>query len=445
MNILNHHPLDRRTLLKGVGATIALPFLESMLPLRAHAASGAAAGASGIPARMAVFYFGTGMNMRVFEPTDAGKNFTLTPTLEPFAPWRDQLTVFSGTYLEYGGGHGGDYPFLTGIDRKAGKMGISADQIAANQIGHQTRFASLQLSERGGTGFGGNLNTLSWTDQGIPLPSMNEPAEVFDLLFKPVNAEQARTNQLHARQRGSVLDAVLSKARSLESKISATDKEKLDEYFSSIRGVEQQLQRDLAWADTPKPTPDTTGMGDFHESFKWTDDPEKYYTLMYDLVALALQTDSTRVITHVVRKESQGGEIVTTGIPDLAGNFHTLSHHGNDPVKLRDLARVDRVYMEHFSHLLKRLSEMKEPDGSSLFDHTMIAFSSGMGIGHSRDRLPSVLLGGKNLGLEHQGHLVLAPNTPLARIWHTMLDRMHVQVPDNFQDSTGPIRELISA
>ncbi len=440
MNLNLRQPLHRRTVLRGAGAAISLPFFEAMLPRAASAGAG-----SPIPSRSAIFYFGTGMNMRVFTPKDEGKNFTLTPTLEPFAPYRDEMTVFSGTYLENGGGHSGDYPFLTGTARKATKMTISADQVAAAQIGHHTRYPSLQFSETKGTGYPGNLNTLSWSEQGIPLPAENDPKAIFERLFAPVTPEEARLNRHRFRQRASILDGVVDKTRELETKISSADKEKLDQFLTSVRGVESQLQREIDWADTPKPQPDTSRMGDFETPFNPVEDARRYFHLMYDLTALAFQTDSTRLITFMVRMESAGGALVTTRMRDLAGNFHSLTHHGEDPVKLRDLAKVDRVYMEHFAHVLKRLSEMKEADGSPLLDHSMLAFSSGMGIGHSRDLLPTALFGGKALGVEHQGHFRLPPDTPLSALWHTMLDRMKVDVPANFQDSPGPIKQLIRA
>ena len=423
-----------------MGASLSLPFFEAMLPRTA-----AAAASSGIPPRSAIFYFGTGMNMREFTPKDEGRNFSLTPTLEPFSPYRANMTVFSGTYLAHGGGHGGDYPFLTGTSRAATKMTVSADQIAAAQIGHHTRFASLQFSETKGTGYPGNVSTLSWSDQGIPLPAENDPIAIFYRLFAAVTPEEAQLNKHRFRQRASILDGVLGKTKQLETKISATDKEKLDEFLTSIRGVESQLQRDIEWADTPKPKPAGVALKDYQKSFNPVEDARRYFHLMYDLTAMAFQTDSTRLITFMVRVESAGGHLVTTKMQNLAGNFHSLSHHGEDPVKLRDLAKVDLVYMEHFAHVLKRLSEMKEPDGTPILDHTMVAFSSGMGIGHSRDLLPTALFGGKALGVDHQGHLKLPPNTPLSSLWHTMLDRMQVKVPTHFQDSPGLIKQLIRA
>ena len=190
MNIIRDLTLSRRTTLRGMGATMALPFLEIMLPDRAVAAAAAGkkgVSATGIPKRLGVFYFGTGMNMREFEPVDDGKNYTLSPTLKTLESHRKDFTVFSGTFLEHGGGHGGDYTFTTGIKAKDGgaiKNAISMDQVAAATLGRDTRYPSLQMCIQRGTGFGGNLRTLSWNNNGVPLASENDPHVIFKRLFK---------------------------------------------------------------------------------------------------------------------------------------------------------------------------------------------------------------------------------------------------------------------
>lgn len=448
MNILHHHVLDRRTTLKGLGVALSLPLLEAMLPGGVLRAAGAGSGGGSIPARSAFFYFGTGMNVRELFPKDTGKNFTMTPTIEPLAPWRDQFTFFSNTFLQHGGGHQGDYPFLTGADAgwsNPSSNTISADQVVANAIGDQTRFASLQFSRGRGTGFGSYLQTLSWTEAGVPLPAENDPSRIFARLFAPDDADsRARRANTH-RQRGSILDMIADEAKSLETKIGKSDQEKLDEYFTSIRGVETQLERDIDWADKPKPEPKIEGMGDFSKSVTYGNlgayTYEQYAKLMYDLIALAFQTDSTRTITYVVRQEGESPNFPEWGV---SKGFHALTHHGEDPQNLRELAQVDRIYMSHFAYLLQRLSDLQNPDGSSLLDHTVLGFSSGMGIGHSKDRLPTAMFGGRALGVDHQGHLVLPPNTPLSAVWHTMVDRVGVQTTQ-FQDSPGVIKELIAA
>ena len=445
MHIAKDLQLDRRTALRGLGATISLPFLEAMLPRAAFASSSAAAEA--IPGRLGVFYFGTGMNMRQFEPNEEGRDYALSPTLKVVERHRDNFTVLSGTYLEHGGGHHGDYTFTTGVKARDGgqiKNSLSMDQLAAEYIGKETRFPSLQMCLQRGTGFGGNLRTLSWNRTGVPLASENDPHVIFNRLFRVDSPEERDARQVGFRRRGSILDVVLEDAKTLEKSVGAADKAKLDEYFTSLREVELQLQRNEDWALKPKPEVDTTGMQSYDESYTVSMPAgqfsyEKYAKMMYDLIALAFETDSTRVISYVVRQESSGGTFPEFGV---SKGFHELTHHGNDPKNLAELAQVDRIYMDHWAYFIDRLKSFKQPDGSTLLDHSLLGFSSGMGIGHSKDQLPTCVFGGARKGLAHQGHLRLPENTPLSRVWHTMLERLDVPVGENFQDSTGPIAEL---
>ena len=439
MNLLKRVRLSRRAVLRGLGATVALPMLEAMLP--------AADAASAIPRRMGVFYFGTGMNGYDLFPKDTGPDFTLTPILKPLEPYRGDFTVLSGTSLQYGGGHSGDYTFLTGqVGRKQDGTivnGISADQVVAARVGQATRFPSLQLSVARGTGYGGNLSTLSWNQNAVPLAAENDPHLIFSRLFKVDDAKARASRERGFQRRGSILDLVQGSAKQLETQVSRADREKLEEYFTSIREVEHQLAREKDWANRPKPAPDLNGMGDFSQPFAPGSSQFRYELfgkLMYDLIAMAFQTDSTRVVTYVVRRESAGGEWPEMNV---SKSYHALTHHNNSPRDLQELTQVDTFYMRHWAHLLARLKAMKEPDGSTVLDHTMLAFSSGMGIDHSRDRLPTAVFGGKALGVKHQGHLKLADNTPLASLWHTMADRMGVNVGGEFQDSKGVIKQLV--
>ncbi len=437
--------IARRTVLRGVGATMALPLLEAMLP---RSTASAAVVDDAMPKRIGIFYLGTGMNMRQFEPADEGKNYSLSPTLRELVTHKDDFTVFSGTFLEHGGGHEGDYTFSTGVQAKhAGtiKNSVSMDQVAAEQLGKETRFPSLQLCVQRGTGFGGNLRTLSWNRNGVPLASENDPHVLFNRLFKVDGPEDGELRKKGFRRRRSVLDAVLEDANRLRSHVGRQDSAKLDEYFSSVREVEKQLQRDVDWNVKPKPEVDTSGMSDFSESYQIGMPRgqfvyQRYARMMYDLIALAFETDSTRVISYVVRQESGGGTFPEFGV---SKGFHELTHHGNDPKNLAELAKVDRIYMSHWNYFLDRMKSFRQPDGSTLLDHTQLAFSSGMGIGHSKDRLPTCLFGGKAAGIHHQGHLRLPENTPLSRLWHTMLHSSGVKTGPVFQDSAGVIDELL--
>lgn len=438
MHLRSRTPLKRRTLLRGAGACLSLPFLEAMMPNGARAAS-----APAIIPRIGTFYFGTGMNMRQFYPEGTGPDAKLSRILAPLEQHRGRFTVLSGTWLEKGGGHDGAYPFSTSIESGA-QQGISPDQLAAEVHGRHTRFPSLQLSVKRGTGFGSQaLATISWNRQGVPLAAENDPKILFNRLFRPADPAQKERQHHEFRQRGSVLDAVLGDARQLQRQLGQADREQLDQYFNSIREVEQGLEREISWSDRPKPQPNLQGYGDYDQAvspegngnFVYDD----YAKLMYDLIALAFQTDSTRVVSYVVRTELAGGVYPEFGV---SKGYHELTHHGNDPKNLEELAKVDTIYMKHWSHFLQRLASIREGDGT-LLDHTMLGFSSGMGIGHSKDTLPTVLSGGGGLGIRHQTHLALAENTPLSSLWQTMIEKMGVEVDGPFQDSPGAISDLL--
>ncbi len=432
-------PLDRRTFLRGAGTLLALPWLEAMMPRGARAAS-----TPEVIPRMGMFYFGTGMNMREFYPEGFGSQAQLSRILKPLEGHRDHFTVLSGTCLHKGGGHDGAYPFSTSVERGQ-KQILSPDQMAAELHGKHTRFPSLQLSVKRGTGFGSQaLATISWNRQGVPLAAENDPKTLFDRLFRTTSPGEQSTQQDEFRQRGSVLDAVRADARLLESSLGAADRQQLEQYFSSIREVELGLKREIDWAQRPKPRPNLKGFGDYESAVgpegngKFVYD--QYAKLMYDLIALAFQTDSTRVISYVVRTELAGGVYPEFGI---SKGYHDLTHHGNDPKNLDDLAAVDTIYMRHWNYFLDRLASIRDGDGS-LLDHTMLGFSSGMGIGHSKNLLPTVLSGGSGVGIRHQTHVALPENTPLSALWQTMVEKMGVEVVGPFQDSPGTIKELLA-
>lgn len=439
MKIQKRTPLDRREFLRGTGTCLALPWLEAMMPRDARADS-----APAIVPRMGMFYFGTGMNMRQFYPEGFGIDASLSPILKPLEKQRGKFTVLSGTWLDHGGGHGGAYPFATSI-AIGEKQTVSPDQLAAEIHGKHTRFPSMQFSVKRGTGFGSQvLATISWNRQGVPLAAENDPQTLFNRLFRPTNEQQRTKQSDEFRQRGSVLDAVLSDAKQLEDRLGQADRQQLDQYFNSIREVELTLRREIDWADGPKPQPNLKGFGDYEKAVS----PEgngkfiydTYAKLMYDLIALAFQTDSTRVVTYVVRTELAGGVYPEFGV---SKGYHELTHHGNDPKNLDELAKVDKIYMQHWSYFLNRLASIQDGDGT-LLDHTMLGFSSGMGIGHSKDLLPTVVSGGGGLGIRHKTHLQLKEHTPLASLWQTMIEKMGVTVDGTFQDSHGEIGELLA-
>ena len=398
------------------------------------------------PPRLGMFYFGTGMNTREYFPDDFGLNYQTTQILEPLEPHRGEFTVLSNTWLEHGGGHDGAYPFTTGIVRGS-KQRISADQIAAQAIGGDTRFPSLVLSVDRGTNFGSQaIATISWNEQGVPLPAENDPKAVFDSLFLPDTADQVKNRDHDVRLRRSVLDLVREDAKRMERKLGRQDRDQLDQYFQSVGELEKSLARRVEWSDKPKPVPETDNLhGTYDDSYQGPEGSgdylyDDYAKLMYDLIALALQTDSTRCVSYVVRKELAGGVYPEFGV---SKGYHSLSHHGNDPQNLKELAKVDTIYMKHWSYFLNRLKSIKEGDGT-LLDHTLLGYSSGMGMGHSKSALPTMLSGGRALGVKHAGHLACQEKTPLSSLWHTMLDRVGVPIEGEFQDSTGVIDDLVA-
>lgn len=432
--------LDRRTVLRGAGTLMALPYLEAMMP-----ASALALPEPEVTPRLGVFYFGMGMNVRQFFPQTWGPDFQTSRILEPLAAHRGSFTVLSGTYLKHGGGHKGTYAFTTGVPREE-RQGVSFDQLVAERFSKETRFPSLQMSIKRGTGYGGtDLATLAWNRQGVPLPAENDPVALFDRLFRPPTpGERARQAAALERKR-SVLDLIREDAARLQKQLGNADQRQLEQYLHSVRELERQLEQQARWSARTKPTPQLAGTGDYATPVSPDGDGpfsyEAYSQLMYDLIALAFQTDSTRVITYVVRTELRGGSYPEWG---LSKDYHSLTHHGNDPQNLEELAKADTIYMRHWARFLERLKSIPEGD-SSLLDHVLLGFSSGMGIGHSRDLLPTVLCGGAGLGIAHKGHLKLPPNTPLANLWRTMMERMGVAAPERFHDSTGIIEELVDA
>ena len=432
--------ISRRTFLRGTGVAMALPYLEAMMP-----SSVLAAPTPDAPARMGMFYFGTGMNMRQFWPDQTGLDYQASRILKPLDKHRGRFTAINGTYLSDGGGHDGAYPFSTSI-AKGERQQQSPDQIAANAISSDTRFSSLQLSVDRGTNYGSQaLATISWNEQGVPLAAENDPKVLFDRLFRPDTAEQKADEKNEFRRRRSILDLVRDDAKQLSNKLGQADRQQLEQYYTSVRELEKSLARRVEWADTPKPAIETDDLHGTYE--KKMAGPEgngdylydDYAKLMYDLIALAFQTDSTRVISYVVRKELAGGVYPEFNV---SKGYHALSHHGNDPQSLEELARVDTIYMDHWSYFLDRLQSTPEGDGT-LLDRTILGLSSGMGFEHSKDNLPTIVSGGLGLGVKHHGHLKLESSVPLASIWQTMLDRVGVPVEGTFQDSDGILQPMV--
>jgi hypothetical protein len=439
--------ISRRTVLRGLGATVALPWLEAMGPLTMWAAGTPEGKAA--PNRMAFLYVPNGKNMADWTPKKEGADFDLPAILEPLRSVKDNLLVLTGLTADKARPHGdggGDHAralgaFLTGCQpRKTDgtdiRAGISVDQVAAARLGDATRLPSLEIGGEQGS-MAGNCDsgyscvyssTMSWRSATQPLPKEVNPKLVFERLFGTVpDGERARRDA----HRKSVLDFVREDAGDLGRKLGATDQRKLDEYFSAIRDIEVRIARSATLPPVKAP-----------EGFKAAGIPSAYpdhLKLLCDLLVLAFQADITRVCTFVFANEGSNRPYPFAGVPE---GHHDLSHHGNDPKKKAKIRDINRFHVTHLAYLLGRLKEIKEGDGT-LLDHCMIAYGSGNSDGdrHNHDDLP-ILLAGKGCGTIKSGrHLRYPANTPLNNLWLSMLDRVKINVP-NLGDGTGRLANL---
>jgi len=440
--------LGRRSFLRSAGVAMALPWLEAMSPLAIGADTAGDLADGEIPRRSVFCMWGLGLNGRDFTPTTTGTDYQLTPILQPLKEHRQDFTVISGLKLTHSGGHGGDRTFLTGTNtHKSGvELRISCDQELAAAIGSQTRYPSLTLGIRRGTGFGNPQdNTLSWSRSGTPIPAENRPHVLFDKLFRPDTADSLAEREAEFARRASVLDSIRSEAKALESRLGEVDRNKLDEYFTGIRDLEKKMQVGAKWLYEPKPKVDAPEFGSDQglDPSKGGLDYRRYQRLMYDVITLALQTDSTRVISYMPRMDNSDGTGAFKGEGNPYG-YHEMTHHGEDPDKLKWWTVADTWYMEEWAYFLDRLKSVEEGDGT-LLDHTMVVWGSSGGTinAHNNHHLPAVLCGGGGIGVKHQGH-VAKDGDYLGNLWQTMFGMMNVPVPDNFQggEADGVIKEL---
>ena len=397
---------------------MALPALE------AHAAQAAKP-----PRRMVCINTPLGLHPAAFFPEKAGKDYSLSPYLEILKEFRDDFTVISGlTHPDVGPSHDSNFSFLTGAphpEQRAGfKNSISVDQVAAEHLRGETRFASLPLSCEG--------FTLSWTRSGAMVPAESWPASVFARLFiegKP-NEVEAQKRRLQDGQ--SILDAVGQQAKKVQSGLGPRDRDKLDEYFTSVRELEQTLLQSEEWLKKPKPKvaakppQNITNPTDLIAKTK----------VWFDLIHLAIQTDSTRLVTLQL--------LGTSGVPPIPGvslGHHDLSHHGKDATKIDQLKKLETEKMKTLRDFLKQLKDTKE-DGGTLLDRTTVFFSSNLADAstHGVKNMPVLLAGG---GFKHGSHLAFDPknNPPLCNLYVSMLQRLGLEV-DRFASSTGTLPGL---
>jgi hypothetical protein len=438
---ISREALPRRTFLRGLGAAVALPYLDAMKPAFARAATTQ-------PVRMAFVYVPNGMDMRNWNMDYEGPLGALPRTLEPLAPHKDDILVLgnltnnSGRALLDGpGDHGrcsGSY--LTGVQVKKSVTDIQAsksmDQYVADHVGRQTRFASLQVgledSRQAGNCDSGYscayTNNLSWRSETQPLPPILNPRVLFERLFGDAAGLTPQARHLREISRRSILDFILEDARSLRLDLGPTDRRKLDEYMTSIREIEEQLKR--AEADDLKIEP---GMD---KPYGTPSDFAEHFRLMTDMITVAFQADLTRVVTFLVTREGTSRAYREIGIAD---GHHPLTHHRNNVELMDKVADINRYHVEQFSKWVGKLKSSEEGDGN-LLDNSMLVYGAGLSDGnaHTHHDLPT-LIAGRGGNFINTGRRVAYPKeTPMCNLYLTMMERMGVRM-DHFGDSTGQL------
>ncbi len=437
--------LSRRTFLRGLGVTMALPMFDAMAP--GAAASAARASTQTAPVRAAFMYVPNGVNIMKWTPTGEGRDWQLSPSLKPLEAHKQNVSVLTGLgHPASKGGHSGADTFLTAADLEGTpgydyRNAISVDQLAAEVVGLQTRLPSLELSAMGGTGSPGHSHTLSFNRNAVPVATESNPRLVFQRLFVDDTGDTRKARALRFVEQRSILDAVLESSHDLNRQLGKADQRKLDEYLTSVREVERRVKRAESWMDVPKAKIDAANLKLDAEPNE-RGDRASWVRVMYDLMFLAFQTDTTRIATLQIGREASGGYYSELG---LSANHHELSHHGGDKDMLEGLHKIDTFQIEQFAYFLKRLAEAREGDGT-LLDRTMLMYGSGMnsgeGGGHSPKNLPLVVAGGRGLGFQQGQHLVYQEGrTPLSNLFATMLDKLKVG-NGRFADSTGGLAGL---
>jgi hypothetical protein len=410
--------LSRRHFLRAAGVSLALPWLEGLAPAAPVA-----------PRRLVCVCAPLGLHPPHFFPQKAGKDYEATPYLEVLKDFREDFTVVSGlSHPDVGPSHDSSYSFLTAAPHPEIRAGfrntISLDQLAAEHVGGETRFPSLVLACEG---FG-----LSWTRSGAAVPSDAWPSNVFASLFLDGRPEEVQAQARRLRDGQSILDAVGEQARQMGSGLGAADRDKLDEYFTSVRELERRLAAAEKWAKVPKPKVDAKPP----QNVTNPADLVGHSRVWFDLIHLALQTDSTRLVTLMLLGTSQ-----VPPIPGVSLGHHDLSHHGQDPAKIEQLKKVELEQMHTLRDFLKKLKDTKE-EGACLLDQTMVFFASNLGNAstHATKNMPVLLAGG---GFKHGRHLAFDPGKPppLSNLYVTILQRLGLAV-EKFGSSSGALTGL---
>jgi BMFP domain-containing protein YqiC len=432
--ISTQRAVSRRQFLRGAGIVLSLPLLDSMLPAFARGASASAEKAAK-PRRMLAVCNNLGLLPDQFFPKQTGRGYALSPYLQTLERHREDFTVFSGVWNpDCDGGHPADICFLTAAPHPGSggfRNTISLDQYVAERIGHETRFPSLTL----GVNVQQGQRSLSWTASGVMIPCEEKASDVFKRLFVQGTPTEVEAQVRKLAQGQSILDAVAGQAKDLQRSVGARDRDRLDQYFTSVRDLEQRMEMSKEWERRPKPKVnvpvplDPESPKDYMEKVK----------LMYDMARLAFETDSTRSISLML--DSVNSPALELDHEKTTDGYHNLSHHGRSEAKLAQLKTIDQWHMKLLGQLFDDLKGVRE-DGDSLFDRTMVLYGSNMGNAntHVTTNLPTLFAGG---GFRHGQHLAFDPihNYPLPNLFVSMLQRMGIE-SDKFASSTGTMRGL---
>jgi hypothetical protein len=458
-SLQQHASLTRRHFLRGLGACFALPAFESLRPYGLQAGATAAEPALGVtstgaPLRTAYVYFPNGAHQEYWWPKGEGADFTLGRTMQPLEALKQKIQVISGLdHLNATAGDdgAGDHArangtFLTGVRvrKTAGadiQAGVSIDQVVAEQIGHLTRFPSLELScdsvrKSGNCDSGYSCAyqyNLAWRSPSMPLAPEPNPRLVFERLFGGGSAGERRQNlQIRQAQQRSILDFVMEDAHVLQGQLASRDRQKLDEYLDSVRDIETRIERAERFGDAPDPGVESPA--GIPPSF------EEHMRLMYRMLVLAFQTDSTRVATFLLAHDGSNRPFADIGIPE---GHHYLSHHGNRQEMMEKIGDIDLWYMRQFAWFLQQLEETKDVDGNSLLHNSMIVYGCGNADGnrHTHHNLPIILAGGGG-GALNSGRYLKLSSRPATNLFLGMADQLGVQGLQRFGDSTDRLRVI---
>jgi hypothetical protein len=438
MTFLTGKALPRRTILRGLGASLSLPLLEAMVPAFSSRAGAAAA----IAHRFLAFYVPNGMAMEYWTPKGEGRDFELSPILEPLAPFKNQMLVLSGINASWNYIHAGaSGSFLTGTTRGGRNeveiiADVSMDQLLARHFASQTQVASLELAMDGPANAGActgilscaYTHTISWRSATQPLPMEHNPRAVFERLFGDSGSTSRAARETRLRQQKSLLDSVNGKLAALRQELGASDQSRLEQYTESVRDIERRIQKAEEQRDVELPALEQPqGVPPVFED---------HLSLMLDLQLLAFQSDLTRVITFMIGKEQSARPYPQVGVPEA---HHPLSHHNDVPELIAHLSKINRYHTELFSKYLARLRATPDGDGS-LLDHMTIMYGSGISNStrHSGQNLPLLLVGGGAGRLDGGRHLKYSDKPTIANLLLTLMDKLDLPV-EKIGGSTGKL------